>query len=129
MVSNSKIVKSINTYSVVPQILTLTSTPTKLLKKQRKIRGRTQLATIKRAQSDTTASDRFLLAALHSVSHSIIRSHTDKISLYNNTDTAFCADSGASEDMFPDYSAFNTYHQLSNCYAALVDTNRIPIEE
>ena len=46
VVSNSKTVKYINKYSVVPQLLTLTSTPTKLLKEQRNIRGRTQLETI-----------------------------------------------------------------------------------
>ena len=114
MVSNSNTVKSINTYSVVTQLLTLTITPTKLLKKQRKIRVRTQLATIKRAQSDTTASARFLSTDLHSVYQDITLAHIDKIALYNNTDTACCVDSGASENMFPDYSTFKTYHHLSN---------------
>ena len=41
------------------------------------------------------------------------RAHTDNIALYNKTDTACCADSGASEDMFTDYSNFKTYHRLS----------------
>ena len=96
VVSNSKTVKYINKYSVVPQLLTLTSTPTKLLKEQHNIRGSTQPATINQAQSDTTASARFLSIALHSVSQAITLAHTDKIALYNNTDTACCADSGAS---------------------------------
>ena len=40
MVSIFNTVKSINTYSAVPQLLELASTPNKVLKKQRKIRGR-----------------------------------------------------------------------------------------
>ena len=34
----------------------------------------------------------------------------------------------ASEDMFPDYFTFKTYQRLSNIYATLVDTTRLPIE-
>ena len=30
--------------------------------------------------------------------------------------------------MFPDYSTIKTYHRLSNCYATLGDTTRLPIE-
>ena len=96
MFSNFKTVKSINTYSLVPQLLTLASTPTKVLNKQRKIRGREKIATIKRVQSDTTSSSRFLFTDLHSVSQDINCAHTDKIYLYNKKDTAFCADSGSS---------------------------------
>ena len=62
------------------------------------------------------------------MSQAIICSHTDKIALYNITDTAWCADSGASEDIFPDYSTFKTYHCISNICATLEDTNRLPIE-
>ena len=65
---DSKTLQPINTYIVVPQPLILYSTPPKVLKKQRKIRGRTRITTIARAQSDTTASTRFLSTALHSVS-------------------------------------------------------------
>ena len=83
-----KTVKPINTYYVVPLSKTLISTPHKVLKKQHKTRRWTQLATIKQEQSDTTSSDRFLLTALHSVSQAIIHAHTDKIALYNNTNTA-----------------------------------------
>ena len=100
--SNYKTVNSINTSSVVPQILTLASTPIKMLKKQRKIRVSTQLATIKQAQSDTTSSAIFLSTELYSVSQAITRAHTENIALYNNTDTYWCADSGASEYMFTD---------------------------
>ena len=93
-----------------------------------KIRGRTRLATIRRAQSDTTASARFLSTALHSVSQAITRAVIHKISMYNKKDTDCCADSGASEDMFPYYSTFKTYHRLTNRYATLGDTTKLPIE-
>ena len=88
---DSKTLKPINTYIVVTQPLTIAITPPKVLKKQLKIRGRTRLATIKRAQSDTTASDRFLSTALHSVSQDITRANTNKISIYNNNNTSCCA--------------------------------------
>ena len=101
MVRNYKTANSIDTSSVLPQRLTLASTPTKVLKKQHNTRGRTQLAYIKQAQSDTTASAIFLLNALHSVSQAITCAGTDKIAIYNNTDIALYADLGASEEMFP----------------------------
>ena len=41
---------------------------------------------------------------------------------------SYCTDSGASEDMFPDYSTSKTYHRLSNQYATLGDTTRLPIK-
>ena len=119
MVSSYKTVNSINTYYVVPQRLTLASTPNKVLKKQRKKRGRTQFVTINRAQSDRTASTRFLLTALHSVSQAINRAHTYNIDLYNNTDTVCRADSGASEYLLPDYYTFKTYQRLFNNYTTL----------
>ena len=119
MGSSYKTVNSINTYPAVPQNLTLSSTRTKVQEKQRNTRVRTQLTTIKRAQSDTTASARFIPTALHSFYKAITRAHTEKISLYNNIDTACYADSGASEYMFPDYSTFKTYHRLFNRYATL----------
>ena len=68
MVDINPIVKTVNTYIVEPHKLTLVSPPTKVLKKQQKIRGRTRLATIQQAQSDTTDSARFLSTELHSVS-------------------------------------------------------------
>ena len=90
MVGNYKIVNSINTYSVLTPYLTIAITPTKVLKKQRKIRGRTRLATIKRAQSDTTTSASFLSTDLHSVSQAITCEKTNKIAIYNNQVTARC---------------------------------------
>ena len=30
--------------------------------------------------------------------------------------------------MFPDYSTFKAYHRLTNRYATLVDTTRLPVE-
>ena len=89
---DSKTLKPSNIYSVVPQLLTLASTPTKVLKKQLKIRVRTRLATIKRAHFDTTASARFLLTVLYSVSQAITRANTKKLYIYKNKDTACCAD-------------------------------------
>ena len=127
MVSNYKTVNSINTYSIVPQLLTLASTPNIVIKKQRNTRCRTHLATIKRVNYNTAVSATFILTALHSVSQAITRAHTDNIDLYNNTETACCADLGSPEDMLPDYSTFKTYHHLSNRYATLGDTARLPI--
>ena len=128
MVDSNYIIKPINTYTVVPPNLTLDSTPPKVLKKQRKIRGRIRLATIKRAQSDKTASSRFLSTALYSVSQAITCANIHRISMYNKKYTACCADSGASEYMFPDYSIFKTYHRLSNLCATLGNTKRLLIE-
>ena len=71
IVDSNYIINPINTYILVPPNLTLVSTPPKVLKKQRKIRGRTRLATIMRAKSDKTDSARFLSTALHSVSQAI----------------------------------------------------------
>ena len=82
------IINPINTYTVVPPKLTLVSTPSKVLKKQRKIRGRKRLATIKRSQSNKTASSRFLSSALHSVSQAITRENSHIIDMYNKKDTA-----------------------------------------
>ena len=113
MVDSNPIVKTVNTYFLEPHKLTLARPQTKVLKKQQKIRGRTRLATIKRAQSDITASARFLSTALHSVSQAITRANIHRIDMYNKKDTDCCADSGSSEDMFPDYSIFKTYHRLT----------------
>ena len=126
---DSKSINPINTYIVVPPNLTLVITPPKVLNKQRKIRGRKRITTINQAKYDKTASDRFLSTALHSVSQSITHANSHRIAIYNNKETACCGDSGASEDMFPYYYTFKTYHRLSNCYATLCDTTRLPIEE
>ena len=48
--------------------------------------------------------------------------------MYNKKATACCADLGASEKMFPDYSTFKTCHRLTNHYATLVETTKLPIE-
>ena len=81
MVDSNPIIKTINTYIVVPPKLTLVRPPPKVLKKQRKIRGRAILVTIQRAQSDTTASARFLSSALHSVSQAITRVNIHRIAM------------------------------------------------
>ena len=47
--------------------------------------------------------------------------------MYNKKDTDCCADSGASDEMFPNYSTFKTYYSLTNCYATLGDTTKLPI--
>ena len=126
---DSNSIKTINTYIVVPLPLTLVSTPPKVLNKKHNIRGRTILATIKRAQYNKTESALFLSTALRLVSHALTRANTNKITIYDHKDTACCADSGALEDMFPDYSTFKTYHLLYYCYATSGDTTRLPIEE
>ena len=128
MVDSNPIINTINTYTVVPPKLTLVSTSPRVLKKQRKIRGRIRLTTIKRSQSDKTASARFLSTALHSVSQAITRANIHIIDMHNKNDTACYVDSGASEDMFPDYSTFKTYHRLTNIYATLGNTTKITIE-
>ena len=128
MVDSNPIVKTVNTYFVEPHKLTLARPPTKVLKKQQKIRGRTRLATIHRSQSDTIASARFLSTALHSVSQAITRANIHRIDMYNKKNTDFCVDSGASEDMLPDYSTFKTYHRLTNRYATSGGTTKLPIE-
>ena len=48
--------------------------------------------------------------------------------MYNKKDMDCCADSGASADMFSDYSTFKKYHRLTNCYATLGDTKKLPTE-
>ena len=63
------------------------------------------------------------------MSQAIIRANTTNIALYNNYDTALCAYFGSYEYMLPDYSTLKSYQSLSNCYATLVDTTRLPIEE
>ena len=128
MVDSHPIVKTVNTYVVEPPKLTLVIPPTKALNKQKKIIGRKRLATIQRAQSDTTASARFLSTALHSVSQDIARYNSHIIAMYNKKDTDCYAESGASEDMLPDYSTFKTYHSLTNRYATLGDTIKLLIE-
>ena len=84
MVDSNSIINPINTYIIVPPNLKLVSTPPKVLKRQRKIRGRTRLTTIKQAKSDKTASDRFLSNFFHSVSQAINRANSHRIALYNN---------------------------------------------
>ena len=108
MVSSDKIVDPINTYFVVTPSVTIVITPTKVLPNFHKTICRKNRDTIKREKSDTTASAIFLSTTLYSVSQSIIRSHTEKKALYNNSDTDCCADSSASIDMFPYYSNFKT---------------------
>ena len=100
--NSNKTANPINTYYVVPKSVTLVSTPTKVLKKRCNIGSMKNLGTIKRSQSDTTDSARFLSTALHSVSQAIIHAHTYKIALYNKSDIYCCADSGESKEMFPD---------------------------
>ena len=85
---DSKILKPINTYSVLPLSNTPISTPHKVLKKQRNTRQRTQLATINQGQSNTTESARLLSTAIFSVSQALTLAQTDKTYLYNSTDTA-----------------------------------------
>ena len=88
----------------------------------------TEWRAIDRNRSEAVLSDCARFIALHSVSQAINRANIHRIAIYNNKDTACCADSGASEYMFPDYSTFKTYHHLTNHYATLGDNKRIHIE-
>ena len=88
MVDSNPIVNTVNAYVVEPHKLTLVNPPTKVLKKQRKNRGRTRLATIQRTQSNTTASARLLSTALHSVSQAINRANSPRIAMYNKKDVS-----------------------------------------
>ena len=97
-----KPINPINTCTVSPLVVALKIIPSKVLKKRCKTIRRLVPETIKRAQTDNSTSEQFLLAIIHSVSQSIIRAHTDKIAIYNMFDLACCADYGTSEDMFPD---------------------------
>ena len=129
MVVNDKIlpIKYIISYIRSPLLVANHPHP-KVAKKRRKNIHRRQLASIIETQFDTASSFWFLSTALHSVSQSIIRARTDNIALLNRSEEACCAKSGASEEMFPDYSTFRTYHCLHNHYATLGDTTRLPIE-
>ena len=62
------------------------------------------------------------------MSQAIIRAYTDKIYLYNKSDTEYYADSIASEYMFPDKSILKTYRHISNLYDTLGHTTKIPNE-
>ena len=90
---DSKTIKTIKTYIVVPTPLILASTPSKVLKKKRKIRGRTRPSTINQAQSDKAA--RIVFYRLPSTKCPRLSTvQTQKKAIYNNNDTACCADSG-----------------------------------
>ena len=119
MADINPIVKTVNTYIVVPPKLTISSPTTKVLQNQRKIRGRERLATIQKSQSDTTASARVFSMELHSVSQAITRANSHRIATYNKKDTDCYVGSGSSEDMLPDYSTFKTYYCLTNRYDIL----------
>ena len=112
--SSDKNVNPINTYFVVTPIVALVSTPPKVIKKRCKTRHRKNIDTIKIPQLENTTSAIFLSTALHSVSQATTCNHTDKIALYNKSDTDCCAASGSSTDMFPDYSIFKIHQRLSN---------------
>ena len=121
-------IKSISIYIRYPLVVALEHPTPKVTKERRKTLCWRQLSSIIRNQSDTSALSWFPPAALHYMSQAIIRAHRYNIAIYNRTEEACCADSGASEDMLPDYSTFRTYHHLHNRYSTLGDTTRLPIE-
>ena len=69
-------------------VVALKIIPSKVLNKHCNTMRRRGLEKIKRSQSYTSTSARFLSTALHSVSQAITRAHTDKILPYNKADKA-----------------------------------------
>ena len=78
MVISNNTVNPINKYHVVPQIVTLVITLTKVLNKRRKISHRKKVPTLKGSQSDNTASSILISTTVHSVSQEIIHAHNEK---------------------------------------------------
>ena len=81
--SNKYLIQSISSYIRYALVLELYHLPPKVANKRRKRLNQSQLYSIRRTQSDTSGSARFLSTSLHSMSQVIIPFHTDKISIYN----------------------------------------------
>ena len=125
---NNNLIKYISSYIRFPLVVSLERLPPKVVKKRCKTLHQRQLSSIRRIQYGTVTLDWLTPTSPHSVSQAIISACTDTIDIYNITEEACFTDSGASEDMFPDYSTFPTYHRLHNSYATLGDTTSITIE-
>jgi hypothetical protein len=59
------------------------------------------------------------------VASSALNAHKSLISPVVNLGTECCADSGATDHMFPDRQAFISYHPTPNCYVELGDGTKL----
>jgi hypothetical protein len=64
-------------------------------------------------------------AALTSVAHKALKSPNTIISKPVNLGVQCCADSGATDHMFPDRHAFISYHPTPNCFVELGDGTKL----
>eukprot|EP00804_Cyclotella_cryptica_P030371 CCRYP_011900-RA/>CCRYP_011900-RA protein AED:0.20 eAED:-0.11 QI:0/0/0/1/1/1/3/0/1923 len=80
-----------------------------------------------RAHASPPASSSFVSSALNSSANQHLTSHASTIAHPVSTSTQAIADSGATDNMFPDYSAFLSYHRQSNRFVTLGDNTKLPI--
>jgi hypothetical protein len=80
-----------------------------------------------RASAVSGDSCRFVSSALSSVATKHFAAHQHSISSPISTATQAVADSGATDNMFPDYTAFISYRRQHNRFVTLGDNTRLPI--
>eukprot|EP00804_Cyclotella_cryptica_P016077 CCRYP_004202-RA/>CCRYP_004202-RA protein AED:0.18 eAED:-0.12 QI:0/0/0/1/0.5/0.33/3/0/1917 len=80
-----------------------------------------------RANASPPAYSSFVSSALNSSANTHLSSHASTIAHPVSTSTQAIADSGATDNMFPDYSAFLSYHRQSNRFVTLGDNTKLPI--
>eukprot|EP00804_Cyclotella_cryptica_P026709 CCRYP_007942-RA/>CCRYP_007942-RA protein AED:0.35 eAED:0.34 QI:0/0/0/0.66/0.5/0.33/3/0/1904 len=79
------------------------------------------------AHASPSASSRFVSSALNSSANKHLSSYATTIAHPVSTTTQAIADSGATDNMFPDYSAFLNYHRQTNQFVTLGDNTKLPI--
>jgi hypothetical protein len=80
-----------------------------------------------RASAVPGDSCRFVSSALSSVATKHFEANQNSISSPISTATQAVADSGATDNMFPDYTAFISYRRQYNRFVTLGDDTRLPI--
>eukprot|EP00804_Cyclotella_cryptica_P022103 CCRYP_011581-RA/>CCRYP_011581-RA protein AED:0.10 eAED:0.05 QI:0/0/0/1/0/0/6/0/1337 len=80
-----------------------------------------------RHASATLSSCRFVSSALNRIAQSHLSSNSATICRPNNSNSFAVADSGATDTMLPDYSAFISYRRQHNRWVTLGDTTKVPI--
>eukprot|EP00804_Cyclotella_cryptica_P009045 CCRYP_003142-RA/>CCRYP_003142-RA protein AED:0.35 eAED:0.14 QI:0/0/0/1/1/1/2/0/1801 len=80
-----------------------------------------------RAQTSPSTSSRFVSSALTTVAARQLQSCAPTIAHPVSTATQAVADSGATDNMFPDYSAFISYRRQANRFVTLGDHTKLPI--
>ena len=80
-----------------------------------------------RHASATHSSCRFVSSALNRIAQSHLSSHSATKCRSINSNSFAVADSGATDTMLPDYSAFISYRQQHNRWVTLGDTTKVPI--